>query len=96
MQEDPSFQPKSLNPTGSWVAKNVKDEQEKQLVHKLHHRPEYELYDLQQDPYEMVNLMGDENQKVFNRLQKALQQKLRNLGDSDPITTEKRFIGKRN
>ena len=96
MQEDPSFQPKSLNPTGSWVAKNAKDEQEKQLVHKLHHRPEYELYDLQEDPYEMVNLMGNENQKVFRRLQKALHQKLRNLGDSDPISTEKRFIGKRN
>mgnify|MGYP003315692284 FL=1 len=78
------------------MAKNAKDEQDKQLVHKLHHRPEYELYDLQQDPYEMVNLMGDENQKVFNRLQKALQQKLRNLGDSDPITTEKSFIGNKN
>jgi hypothetical protein len=46
MIEDSTTKPKELNPTGSWVAKASKSKDEQELVHKLHNRDEFELYDL--------------------------------------------------
>jgi len=93
MIEDTEIKPKHLNPTGSWVAKVDKSKFEKKLVAKLHNREEFELYDLQKDPFEMVNLTGDSKYlKIQKKLKDALLAKLKALGDSDPMSTEKRFV----
>jgi len=93
MIEDTEIKPKDLNPTGSWVAKVDKSKFEKKLVAKLHNRKEFELYDLQKDPFEMVNLTGDSKYlKIQKKLKDALLAKLKALGDSDPMSTEKRFV----
>ncbi len=84
---------KSLNLAASWVPRAKKDNRAKTLVHKLHHRPEYELYDLSQDPYELENKADDpSHKKTLDRLKKALHAKLAKLGDPDPIATEKSFV----
>ena len=93
MIEESKTKPNELNPTGSWVAKTSKSKHEQELVHKLHNREEFELYDLQKDPFEMENLAGDPNyQKIQRKLKNALMAKLKALGDNDPISTEKGFI----
>ncbi len=85
---------KSLNLAASWVPRAKKDNRAKTLVHKLHHRPEYELYDLSKDPYELENKADDpSHKKTLARLKKALHAKLAKLGDPDPIATEKSFVG---
>jgi uncharacterized sulfatase len=93
MIEDSTTKPKELNPTGSWVAKASKSKNEQELVHKLHNREEFELYDLQKDPFEMKNVAGEPNyQKIQMKLKDALMAKLKALGDRDPISTEKGFV----
>jgi N-sulfoglucosamine sulfohydrolase len=83
----------NLDPAASWVTKANLTKMEKELVHKLHHRAEYELYDLRNDPFELVNLIGDPKfKKVVHRLKQALHKKLGELGDADPIRTEKKLL----
>jgi uncharacterized sulfatase len=85
---------KSLNLAASWVPQAKKDNRAKALVHKLHHRPQYELYDLNEDPFELVNkAYYPKHKKTFDRLKKALRAKLKQLGDSDPIATETSLVG---
>ena len=85
---------KSLNLAASWVPRAKKDNRAKALVHKLHHRPEYELYDLSKDPFELENKADDpSHKKTLARLKKALHAKLTKLGDPDPIATEKSLVG---
>jgi N-sulfoglucosamine sulfohydrolase len=82
-----------LDPVSSWVTKANLTTGEEKLVHKLHHRPEYELYDLLNDPFELVNLIGDPKfKKVNDRLKQALRKKLEELGDADPIKTERKLL----
>jgi N-sulfoglucosamine sulfohydrolase len=84
----------NLNLAASWVSRAKKDKRAKALVHKLHHRPEYELYDLKKDPYELTNQADDpKHKKTFDRLSKALRAKLKELGDPNPIATEKSLVG---
>jgi N-sulfoglucosamine sulfohydrolase len=83
----------NLDPAASWVTKANLTTSEEELVHKLHHRPEYELYDLLNDPFELVNVIGDSKfKKVGHRLKQALHKKLGELGDADPVNTEKKFL----
>ena len=93
MIEDTKTKPKDHNPTGSWVGKPDKSKIEQALVHKLHNRDEFELYDLQKDPFEMNNLAGiPQYQKIQRRLKNALMAKLKELGDGNPIDTEQGFV----
>ena len=65
----------------------------KVLVHKLNHRPEYELYDLRKDPYELKNEIDNpEYKQAADTLKELLCQRLVELGDSDPIATERALI----
>lgn len=93
MVEENDFRPSSPNLAGSWVAAKERDGRAHTLVHKLHHRPEYELYDLEKDPHELINLAEKKSyQSVFKRLKRALEKKLYTLGDSDPMATERSYL----
>lgn len=60
----------SGDPTAKWVVANYQ------------HRPEWELYDCQQDPLEMKNLADDPRyESVRNRLQQKLDAWMKSQGD---------------
>ena len=65
-------------------------------MHRLHHRPEWALYDRKDDPHELQNLADFAlvDKQTFQMLQKALQKWLERWEDSDPVATEKAFIQK--
>ena len=73
----------------SWALKRDEDPKARELVHKLFHRPEYALYDLEKDPHELHDVASDPKYKVvLERLRGELHKKLKALGDGDPILTE--------
>jgi uncharacterized sulfatase len=75
--------------TASWVSSYPGNE----LVRKLHHRPEYELYHLEKDPYELRNEINNpEYRDVAEELKKQLHARLAALGDADPIATETALV----
>jgi hypothetical protein len=79
--------------TASWVKLSRKDSSAKALVGKLHHRPEYELYNRASDPYELKNEIDNpEYSVVAKRLKASLELQLERLGDADPIKTEKKIV----
>lgn len=67
----------------SWInAAEAGDEKAKQLTHKYQHRPELELYDINEDPYEMNNLAGDSKyDTVVDDLKGKLQNWMDRQGD---------------
>jgi len=86
------------NPAGSWVAKSFRKGTSKQekLVRRLHHRPEWALYDRESDPEELDNLAGDPaHVETRERLKSALQDWLERWDDADPVATEQGFVKKR-
>lgn len=87
MLEDPAEGGNDI--ASSWVSAFPGDP----LVHKLHHRPEYELYHLEKDPYELKNEIDNpEYSSVAEALKQQLHAKLSALGDADPIVTEKSLV----
>jgi uncharacterized sulfatase len=93
MIEDTSFQPNELTPAGSWLSRPSKDKREKDLINKLNNRTQFEFYDLEKDPFEMDNKADvPDYKKIQKRLRKALMAKLKELGDENPIQTEKNFV----
>jgi uncharacterized sulfatase len=91
MIEDPQRDEKGVAP--SWVRLSRKEPAAKQLVHKLHHRPEYELYDLASDPHELTNVIDKpEHAKVVTELKAQLHARLKELDDENPIQTEQSLI----
>jgi len=63
-------------------------------VYLLNHRPEFELYNLKTDPYELTNEIANPAYKeIAESLKKALFERLAELDDSDPIATEKSLVG---
>lgn len=73
----------------SWVTLARKQPAAEPLVRKLHHRPEYELYHLEKDPFELRNEIDNpEYEAVAEELKAALHARLAALGDRDPIATE--------
>jgi N-sulfoglucosamine sulfohydrolase len=87
MLEDPSKGGDDI--ASSWVELSRTDP----FVHKLHHRAEYELYHLEKDPYELKNEINNpEYRAAAEELKKQLHAKLAELGDADPIATEKSLV----
>lgn len=79
----------------TWVrkAKRTKTETDDQLVHRLHHRPEWALYDRTTDPEELTNLIDDpKHAQDAERLKKQLQTWLTKWNDTDPVATERGFL----
>ena len=84
-----------FDPAASWVAEleTSADPLLEQLVKRLHHRPEWALYDRKSDPKELTNLVGNpEYAEVQERLQSALEAWLSKWGDEDPVATETGFV----
>ena len=91
MLGDPSQQGTGIG--ASWVKLARKEPGTKALVHKLYHRQEYELYNRQNDPYELKNEIDNpEYRTVVSRLKKDLRARLSQVGDASPIETEERII----
>lgn len=64
------------------AAADAGDQHAKQLVHRYHYRPEFELFDCDADPLEMNNLAGDsEHAAVLARLKQRLRQWMEQQGD---------------
>lgn len=77
----------------SWVELSRQNPGAEALVHKLHHRPEWELYDLRCDPLELTNQIANPAyQTVAEHLKNQLRRKLAELGDPDPVATEKSLV----
>jgi uncharacterized sulfatase len=79
----------------SWVRLARQDPSAAPMVHKLHHRPEYELYKLDDDPYELNNLIDSPaHADIAGKLKTRLHARLAELGDSDPIQTETGLVAR--
>ncbi len=66
---------------------------EQRLVERLHHRPEWALYDRANDPEELENVAGTSAYaSIQRRLQTALSTWLAHWGDRDPAASEQRLI----
>ncbi|MFP3902657.1 MAG: sulfatase [Armatimonadota bacterium] len=61
------------------------------LYDELHHRPQYELYDLREDPFEQNNLADREPQRVeqfLRQMQEFADMRLQETGRADPIMSQ--------
>ena len=67
----------------SWIKKaQAGDAGAKERVRRYQWRPEIEVYDLKNDPYEWNNIAGTEEvKKVQNRLSGALKKWMKSQGD---------------
>ena len=67
----------------SWIKKaQAGDADAKERVRRYQWRPEIEVYDLKNDPYEWNNIAGNEEvKKVQNRLSGALKKWMNSQGD---------------
>ena len=72
----------------SWVRKGETDAFARQQAEMYQHRPAVELYDLQNDPYELKNLADQPDQKAnLNRMRAALDAWMKQQGD-EGVKTE--------
>lgn len=80
-------------PVTSWLNIMDKSPEAKAMVYKLNKRPEFEFYNLKNDPHEMRNeIANPEYKEAIDKMKKALMARLEELGDSDPIMTEKSLV----
>jgi len=87
------FKSKANDIGASWVELSRTDAGAKELVHKLHHRSEFELYDLRKDPYELRNEIDNpEYKQVAETLKQRLMSRLNELGDAAPVETERALV----
>jgi uncharacterized sulfatase len=94
MLNDPSL--RTTDVASSWVSLSREKPHTAPLVQKLHHRPEYELYHLTQDPYELINEINhSQHQTIVSEMKQQLHARLAKLGDTDPIATERTLINPR-
>jgi N-sulfoglucosamine sulfohydrolase len=81
--------------TSSWVIKAKTDADARERLNRFLHRPEVELYDLKNDPWEQNNIASDPaHQKTLARLRKQLDSWMREQGDlgvQTELNAEKRL-----
>jgi hypothetical protein len=81
------------HPALSWLDVKNPSAADKALIQKLNKRPEYEFYNLTKDPHELKNEIDNPEYKaVVEKMKKALFARLDQLGDSDPLATEKKMV----
>lgn len=82
------------NTAASWVlaARRTASLPDNSLVDRLHHRPEWAVYDREHDPEELDNLADRPAYRpIRERLQQALFAWLNRWDDADPVATEQQF-----
>lgn len=78
----------------SWARQRESNPRADFLVQRLFHRPQYALFDRTTDPYEEHDLADDPaHRETLERMKSALAARLQELGDTDPIATEKEIAG---
>jgi len=98
--KDPAWMPWDATPSTPWE-NNAFEEiifhkdgfpEQYKLLKATFHRPEFELYDLKNDPYEMHNLVGNpEYAQVAKRMDKALRKWMDASNDiGDPRSVKRR------
>ena len=71
----------------SWVEKAKTDEGAARFVNGYQHRPEFELYDLRKDPFELNNLADEaSSRELMMSLHKRLQAWMKQQGDKGAET----------
>ncbi|MGC6567109.1 MAG: sulfatase [Akkermansiaceae bacterium] len=96
------------NTAGSWVLESQKSKKpsDAEIIKRLHHRPEWALFDRQNDPHELNNLLArrslgeggvsdPDSAPVLKRMKTDLQTWLAKWDDSDPVATERSFVKKK-
>jgi len=77
----------------SWVELAKTDDTVKARVDQYRHRPQHELYDLRQDPFEKQNIAADpENADLLKSLQSELASWREQQGDDVPVYAEGEYI----
>lgn len=78
-------------PTKSYIIENRQDETIRPYFHRIHaKRPEYELFDIKSDPYNLTNLAGNpEFAAVEQEMKKALMAELKNTEDPRVVGPDK-------
>jgi uncharacterized sulfatase len=81
-REDPMFDRPDRFIYLSWLAKAKNDASAQQLVTRFRKRPEFQLYDLNSDPWELNNIAENENmQEIKERLRNVLDRWRKMQGD---------------
>jgi hypothetical protein len=84
--------PAEAAPVLSWVNEAPGNSR----IPQLWKRPEYELFDLTKDPYELKNLVDNpEYSAVYKTMTAQLHSFLNAHGDTDPVKTEKEISSNR-
>ncbi len=66
----------------SWIRRAQQDPRVAEKIHRYHHRPKEELYDLRDDPNEQRNLVGDAvHSEALERHRQTLQDWIQQSGD---------------
>ena len=82
----------------TWVFQSFDQPELLRLIHRYQLRPKEELYDLENDPYEMTNLIEDESlAEIRSELGRELDRWMRSQGDpgAEQDTTESLRAAKR-
>ncbi len=67
----------------SWVEKAKTDEHAAKIVERYIHRPEFEFYDIQNDPYELNNLIDDPKYAgIIREMRSELEAWMKSQGDT--------------
>ncbi|MCM8540294.1 MAG: sulfatase [Lentisphaeraceae bacterium] len=84
---------KEGDPATSWLELKGSSANADALIYKLNKRPEFELYNRKNDPYELKNeIENPEYKAIVEKMKSALLTKLSELGDKNPMVTEKKLV----
>jgi uncharacterized sulfatase len=73
----------------SMIDRMETDQHARAMVNRIRSRPEFQLYDLSQDPYELTNLAEDPNYSEMIQIFKAdIEQWMKNQGDDGHLDAE--------
>lgn len=90
----PDRQPDAYHPYwDSWVELAKTDDEARMRVKQFQHRPQYELFDLTNDPFQKVNIANrPEHAELWKSLQTQLSAWRTKQGDEVPLYLDKEYI----
>ena len=90
----PDRQPDAYHPYwDSWVRMAKDDDQARMRVYQFQHRPQHELYDLAEDPFERENIANrPENAELLEALQAQLSDWRKKQGDNVAVYLNRKYV----